>query len=95
MANQLKQAWVAGSKTRVQNTTAEQTIKATAGILWTVIAANSGTAATLAIADGATTQIVLQVPANDMVVVPFGVEFDTSIKATPSATTVDALFIYD
>jgi hypothetical protein len=96
MSKQRRTAGAAGSKARVQGVATEQTVKASAGVLHTVIIANNNAAVqTLTLTDGATAQIVLQVPAKDTRSVAFGVQFATSIKATPSSADIDALFVYD
>lgn len=82
--------------TRVQNTAAEQTVRASPGQLHRIILSNSGAAATLTLKDGATTMQVLNVPANTAAPVSLDMgplKFATSLKVTASATSVDALFI--
>lgn len=94
--NQRKAVLVAGGKTRVQNVSTEQTIKAAAGILHRIVAANANAAVqTLTVTDGATAQIVLRIPAGDTRSFEIGAEFDTSIKVTPSHADVDALIVWD
>jgi hypothetical protein len=81
-------ASLAGSKTRIQNASTQQTVKNAPGLLRRIILSNGGgTARTLTVNDGATTLNVLNIAAND--------SFASSIKVTPSHADVDALVIYD
>ena len=85
-----------GLASRLQNANTEQTIKSSAGILHRVVLSNSSTAGTLTIKDGSTTLIVLNVPASTAapVAIEFGIAFSSSLKMTPSATSIDALVVY-
>lgn len=81
---------------RVQNVSTEQTVKATAGFLRRIVVANANAAVqTLTVKDGATTLVVLQIPATDTREIDFDIPFTTSLKVTPSHANVDALFIFD
>jgi hypothetical protein len=94
--NQRKQASLADGKLRVQGVTGDQTVKSTPGNLQRIIVANTNAAVqTLAVKDGATTQVVTSVPPNDTRDIPFGVGFTTSIVVTPSHANIDALVLYD
>lgn len=94
--NQRKVSQAAGSKTRIQNVTGEQTVKSSAGILHRIVLANGAAAVgSLTVTDGATTLLVAEVGADTTLSLEFGVQFDTNIKVTPSAATIDALIIYD
>ena len=89
-------AGAASSKTRVQGGAVEVTIKNAPGILQRIVVANVNAAVqTLTLTDGGTAQMVVRVPAGQTLSLAFGVEFDTSIKVTPSHADVDALVIYD
>jgi hypothetical protein len=83
--------------TRIQNVTGDQTVKATRGILRWIVLSNSGAAATLTLKDGATTVLVLNVPASTAapVALAFHAAFSTSIIVAPSAASVDALVVWD
>lgn len=85
-----------GATARLQNVNSEQTVKASPGLLQRIILSNSSTAGTLTIKDGSTTLIVLNVPASTAapVEINFGAAFLTSLKITPSATSLDCLVIY-
>jgi hypothetical protein len=95
ISNLRQQALASGAKTRVQNVTGDQTVKATAGMLNRIILSNVTAAATLTLKDGATTQTVIQIGAPQTLILDIGVPFTTSIVVTPSATTIDALVLYD
>lgn len=95
-SNQRKGALVAGSKTRVQNVTGDQTVKASPGTLHRIIFSNAAAAVgSLTVKDGSTTLIVMELLQDTTLPVEFGVKFTTSIVVTPSAATIDALVIYD
>jgi hypothetical protein len=87
---------VAGKKVRIQNVSTEQTVKASAGTMYRILLSNGGgSARTLTLTDGATTQTVINLAANATVNLELNVRFSTSIKVTPSHAEVDALVIYD
>ena len=94
MANLRKVSAAAGSKTRIQNLTGEQTIKSSPGILHIIIL-SATVAGTLTVSDGATPLNVLQIGANESKEFAFNAQFDTDIRVTPSAATVDALVMFD
>lgn len=86
----------AGKKTRIQNVSTEQTVKASAGTVYRIILSNGGASArTLTLVDGSTTQNVVNLPASETRIIELNVRFATSIKVTPSHAEVDALVIYD
>jgi len=94
--SQKKAATAAGSKTRVQNVTGDQTVKATTGILWRIVVTNAAAAVgSITLKDGATTLGVFEVPADKTETFEFSCVMDTSIIIAPSATTMDALVIWD
>ena len=100
MSSQSRDAQQAGltaaNKTRIQNVSTEQTVKASAGTLWRVVVANANAGVqTLTLTDGSTAQLVIQVPPTTTLSLEFGVAFGTSIKCTPSHANIDALFMYD
>lgn len=91
-----KSAALAGNKSRVQGVTGAQTIKASAGVLTRVIVANADAAAqTLTVLDGATTLIVLRLPAGDSRALELGLPMTSSIVVTPSSINLDALIVWD
>lgn len=86
----------AGKKSRIQNVSTEQTVKASAGTVYRVLLSNGGASArTLTLTDGATVQNVINLPASVTLNLELNVRFSTSIKVTPSHADVDALVIYD
>lgn len=89
-----RKAGAVGAPVRIQNVAVETDVLAEPGVLHRVILANSGAAATLTIKDGATTLVVLNVPANTAppVSLEIGIPF-ADLTATPSHASVDALFI--
>lgn len=95
IVTQRRAATFAGQRTRVQNVTGDQTVKATAGFVHRIILSNVTAAATLTLKDGATTLTVLQIGAPATASIPIAAPFATSIIITPSATTIDALVVYD
>ena len=98
MSNIKKKGLAAGSKTRVSGENTEQTIKATSGILHRIVVTNNTAVATLDISDGASPggdQIVARIPVDVVTVIEIGCQFDTDIRITPSAATIDALVIFD
>jgi len=91
-----KAALAASSKSRVQNATTEQTVKASAGLLHRIVVTNANAAAqSLTMTDGSTAQGVYWVPSKTTLALEFGALFTTSIKATPSSADIDALFLFD
>lgn len=87
---------VAGSKTRVQNVTGDQTVKATPGVLRRLVISNANAAVqTLTLKDGASTIIVIQVPATTTISLPIESGHTTSIVVNPSHANIDALVLYD
>jgi len=96
MATSLRKTADASSNLRVQNTVAEQTAKASGGVLHRVVATNLNAAAqTITIKDGNTTLVVLKLAANESKPFEFRCAFSTSLKITNSAVEVDALVIFD
>lgn len=96
MATSVRKTANASSSLRVQNTTAEQTAKSSAGILQRIVATNLNAAAqTITVKDNTTTLIVLKLAANESKFFEFGCSFSTSLKITNSAVEVDALIIFD
>lgn len=95
-----KQAAVARSA-RVQNASTQQTVKATAAILWRVVVANAHatTTGTLTLVDddGASpvTKHIIRVPAGQTVTAEYGIAFASSLKVTPSIVDLDACIVYD
>lgn len=84
-----------GSASRIQNTSSEQTVCATACYLNRIIVANpSGGHQTTTVKDGATTMFVLEVASKETVSVEFGYRHAESLKVTNSDATVDALVIF-
>lgn len=93
---QRKSDAVAGNSARVQGVTGAQSVKAASGILWSLVVASADAAAqTVTVLDGATTKIVLQIPAHDTRVIPLALACATNIQVTPSAATLDVLALYD
>ena len=91
-----KQEASAGSKTRVQGVTGDQTVKATAGILHRIVVTNAAAAVgSITLKDGATTLGVFEVGVDTTLTLVFGCNMDTSIIINPSASTMDALVIWD
>lgn len=91
-----KRALVAGSKTRVQGVSTEQTVKSTSGILHRIVVTNAAAAVgSFTLKDGAVTLGVFEVGVDTTLTLVFEMEMDTSILITPSATTMDLLVIYD
>ena len=91
-----KEAAAAGSKSRIQGLTGDQTVKSTAGILHRIVVTNgAATVQTLTLKDGATTLLVAELPVDDVRVLDFNAVFDTSIIVNPSDTGIDALVLYD
>lgn len=87
---------IARSKTRIQNLTGDQTVKATPGALRRIVVTNAAAAVgSVTVKDGATTLGVFEVGVDTTLTLVFDVEMDTSIVVAPSATTMDALVIYD
>lgn len=84
------------SKARVVAVAVDTTVKATPGVLHRLVISNSAAAATLTVKDGATAQIVLNVPANTAAPVSLDIDcpFTTSIVLTPSNASVDVLAIF-
>ena len=98
MTNRKKVGLAAGSKTGVTGKTTEQIIKTTPGILHRIVVTNNTAVATLDISDGASPGgdvIVIRVPVDTTLSLYFNVQFDSSIRVTPSAATIDALIIFD
>ena len=86
----------ASKKTRVQNTNAETTVKATAGILQRIVITNANAAVqTLTVTDGSTTLGVFEILPDKTETWEFGCVMDASIKVTPSSTNIDALVVWD
>src|SRR5262249_46329409 len=85
-----------GKVARIQNVATEQTVKNAPGILHRLILSNAGVAGTLTVKDGATTLIVLNVPANTAppAVVECHFSFTSSLKITPSAVGLDTLVVF-
>lgn len=80
---------------RIQNTSAEQTAKASAGLLRRIVASNSNAAVqTVTVKDNTTVIGVYKIPPNDVRVLEFGIDIGTSLKVTNSDTAQDTLVIY-
>lgn len=84
-----------GSATRVQNTTAEQTVCATACYLNRIIVSNPGGGAhTVTIKDGSTTMLVAEVSGQSTTCYEFRYRHGTSLKVTNSDVTLDTLVVF-
>jgi hypothetical protein len=95
-SNQRKASLLAGSKTRVAGVTGDQVVKATPGVLHRIDVSNTNAAVqTLTLKDGATAQIVIQVPTKTTLLLDFGVPFATSIVLTPGSVDIDAMVLWD
>lgn len=83
------------NKTRITGVATQQTIKSSPGYVHRIILSNITTAATLTISDGGTAFHVAQIGAPATLVIEIGAQFNTDIRVTPSATTIDALVVFD
>lgn len=91
-----KQVLAARKKTRVQGVTGDQTVKATPGLLDRIVVTNAAAAVgSITLKDGAAVLGVYEVPADTTLTLLFGVVMATSIIVNPSATTMDALVVFD
>lgn len=84
-----------GNYSRIQNVSSIQTVKSSAAVLHRIVLSNAaGAAATLTLTDGSTVVNVLNIAALGSAVFDLGINFSTSLKVTPSASTVDVVVIY-
>ncbi len=80
---------------RIQNSTDETTVKATAGVLQRIVLSNGGASArTVTIKNAAATLTVLNLAASDSEVFDLQIPFSTSLKITNSHAEVDTLVVY-
>lgn len=89
-------ASLAGSKTRVQNTTSETTITSSRSALHRIVMTNANAAVqSLQVEDGLTILGVYECPPDTSITLHFGIEMAGGIVVTPSDAGIDALVIYD
>ena len=81
---------------RVNNANTQQTVSSGPAIVQRVVVSNSAAAVgSITVADGATVLGVWEVPVNDTISIELRIACTTSVLCTPSATTLDCLFVLD
>ncbi len=86
----------AGRYARVNGQSTQQTVSSVPAVLQRIVVSNSAPAVgTITLGDGANTLGVWTIPASTTVPIEIGVACLTSVLCTPSATTLDILFVLD